>query len=231
MRNPIYLLKFIGSLFRLTRNLENLDYVLEMQDGIMKIGKKDEIQAVIDQIKKEPVAVQAIEKQFRFPRDNGQAFLKYSPGTLGHEYGQFLLRNGISPASFPDYRIQSEADYMVMHLYETHDLWHVLTGYETGIEEELELQAFYMSHTPAFLPVFIWVAALLNTVFFANDKKNLRLESLIRGWQRGKKAKNLIGVDWKQHLDRPLSLIQSEFRLEQERKTENSIAPAAEAFA
>jgi len=230
MRNPFYLFKLFGSLIQLTRNLENLDYILDMHDDIMKLGKKDEIKLVIDQVRREPMVAKAFEHRYRFPRKNGEAFIHFPLGTLGREYGEFLLRNKISPASFPDHAIKNDADYLVMHLYETHDLWHVLTGYETNIEEELELQAFYASHTPGFLPIFIWIAALLNTVFFSKDMKDSRFEALIRGWQRGKKAKNLVGVDWVQYLSQPVSEVRTKFQLNWPKSMAYS-SPSTEAFA
>jgi len=230
MRNPFYLFKLFGSLIQLTRNLENLDYILDMHDDIMKLGKKDEIKLVIDQVRCEPMVAKAFEHRYRFPRKNGEAFIHFPLGTLGREYGEFLLRNKISPASFPNQKIKSDADYLVMHLYETHDLWHVLTGYETGIEEELELQAFYAAHTPGFLPIFIWIAALLNTVFVAKDMKDSRFEALICGWQRGKKSRNLVGVDWVQYLNQPLSEVRAEFKLDQSHVEARSARPTG-AFA
>lgn len=230
MRNPIHFFKLAASLFRLTRNLENLDRVLEMHEDILKLGKKEEIKAIVDEVKQAPQVVLAFKNQIRFPRENGDAFLHYPVGTLGHAYGQFLIRNGISPASFPNHEIKTDVDYLVMHTYETHDLWHVLTGYETGIEEELELQAFYAAQTPGILPIFILIAALLNTALFDRDKKNIRFDSISRGWQRGKQAKNLIGIDWVQYLDQPLAQVRSEFHLAPATSTVFSSNPLKEAF-
>jgi ubiquinone biosynthesis protein Coq4 len=33
--------------------------------------------------------------------------------------------------------------YVLSHLYEMHDLWHAVIGFETDVAGELALQAFY----------------------------------------------------------------------------------------
>jgi ubiquinone biosynthesis protein Coq4 len=228
MRNPLYLVRFSFSFLRLVGNLEHLDNVLELNADLVRMGQKKELKDVIEEMKKEPLALQAFAERHRFPRLDGKAFRDLPQGSLGKSYSDFLLNNHISPSSFPDKAVTSDVDYMTMHLYETHDLWHVLTGYGTDLESELELQAFYVAQTPGFLPVFILVASLLNAIFVAKNKIRPRIEGIIRGYQRGKQSKNLVGVNWLPYLKSPLDDVRAQFAIA---PTQNIVLSSQPAFA
>ena len=68
-------------------------------------------------------------------------------GTLGHGYYRFLHDQGLSPAPFED--IPYDGDplirYGILRLRQTHDLWHVLTGYAMDTRGEILLHV--VNHT------------------------------------------------------------------------------------
>lgn len=74
-------------------------------------------------------------------------------GTLGRAYAAFLTRHRLSPEAFagPPAGLANHprASYMVQRLRQTHDLWHVVTGYEPDPAGEIALQAFSYAETDA----------------------------------------------------------------------------------
>jgi ubiquinone biosynthesis protein COQ4 len=74
-----------------------------------------------------------------------EALARLSEGTLGHEFVRYFRSNGIEPfvTAFP---VANDVDYLSKRYRETHDLFHVITGYGTDEPGEMELQAFVLGN-------------------------------------------------------------------------------------
>src|SRR5262245_19435784 len=73
-------------------------------------------------------------------------------GTLGRAYADFLRSHGLTPEVFdaPPAAIRDPAaSYAIQRIRQTHDLWHVVTGYETDAASEVALQAFTFAQVRA----------------------------------------------------------------------------------
>jgi ubiquinone biosynthesis protein COQ4 len=73
------------------------------------------------------------------------ALARLPEGTLGREFVRYFETNGIEPfvSSFP---VESDVDYLSKRYRETHDIFHVITGYGTDEHSEMELQAFVLGN-------------------------------------------------------------------------------------
>src|SRR5581483_1426369 len=71
------------------------------------------------------------------------ALRRLPDGTLGREYVRFLDDNHITPDVFQKPEIGDDRiAYVMQRVRQTHDLWHVLTGYTPDVPGEILLQAF-----------------------------------------------------------------------------------------
>ena len=93
---------------------------------------------------------------------------------------------------------------MRAHLYETHDVWHAVTGFRTDVAGELGLQAFYAAQSPGGLPLMLIAMGLLNAALFAVTDRERRFEAIVSGWEMGKRAEPLFGVRWDELWQRPI---------------------------
>lgn len=125
-------------------------------------------------------------------------------GTLGRSFADFMQARGLDPASIPKLTSEDEAGFVRQHLYETHDLWHVVTGFDTDVPGELGLQAFYSAQLDGALPRFLMVGGLLNTRRHGQDEWAARVDAMARGWQAGRSAALFFGVCWDTMWDKPL---------------------------
>jgi ubiquinone biosynthesis protein Coq4 len=121
----------------------------------------------------------------------------------------FLIKMNLDPADLP-YRPNGDPateteKYLVAHLYETHDLWHVTTGFETDVAGEAGLQAFYLAQMGLPLAGVLLAAILLNSAFFARDDFKRRMNAIATGWKMGRQSKALFGLPWRALMDRPLA--------------------------
>lgn len=127
-------------------------------------------------------------------------------GTLGHAFARFFREQHIEPfvSRTP---IQDDVDYVVNRLRETHDLWHVLTGYGTYPTGEVELQAFSYGNLGN-------SSSLVFLSYVPGVDTSKGIESL-PGWleaayRRGQAFRPLIGVHWEDHWGTPLAELREE---------------------
>lgn len=134
-------------------------------------------------------------------------------GTFGRAMARFLDGNGLDPRSIPTLDDGDEISWAKAHLYETHDVWHVVTGYATDIPGELALQAFYAAQLPVRLPHFLLAGGLLHASFWDPSDFNARLAAIARGWEAGTRAKPLFGMRWAAHWGEPLEDVRARLAL------------------
>ena len=153
---------------------------------------------------------------FRLGTIDLDALASLPRGSLGERFGTHMIEAKLDPAAIPTLPSEDAGSYVSAHLYETHDIWHVVTGFGTDVAGEMGLQAFYFAQFPAFLSAAILSAALLNTMMFAMDDRDRRMEATARGWDLGKRAKPLFGVNWAARWNEPLEDVRASLAIPRE---------------
>lgn len=142
-------------------------------------------------------------------------------GSLGRAYLTFLETEDLSaeglvaaseqPALPPLYEPGSDAAFLGARLRDSHDLWHVLTGYGRDGLGEVCVLAFSFAQTRNPALAFI---ALIGTLKF---KRHFRGEPIGRAvWQayrNGRNAAFLPGIDIESRLHAPLHEVRRELRI------------------
>ena len=206
------MIKFIRNLRLLryavmvVRNPDRLENVLALSQDL---SDPSEAQRMLNFYQSYPETAHALIDKPRLSLQ--QEPLAFSSNdSLGRRYVAFLSDHGLNPKAL-DVETEGRADaYILTHLYETHDLWHVVTGFDTSVAGELGLQAFYAAQSPALFPVAILALGLLNTLLFARDDYEQRLDAITKGWTMGRKSKAMFGIAWNDHWNRPLIDIRQE---------------------
>jgi ubiquinone biosynthesis protein COQ4 len=125
-------------------------------------------------------------------------------GTLGHAYAHFLRSRGLTPEVFdapPTEHDDPRAQYVVMRIRQTHDLWHVVTGCNTEPAGEIALQAFSFAQTRA--PSTL-ILALAGTLRGTRERRTLPREVLSL-YLTGRHAAKLATFPWEDHWATPLA--------------------------
>ena len=135
------------------------------------------------------------------------SLLALPPGTLGRTYGEFMSREQISADGLveasEDWRrddLPAERRWFADRLRDTHDLWHVVTGYGRDLIGEASLLAFTYAQTRNPGIGFIVAVAYLKARGINSPARRL----LRDGYRRGKRAAWLPGVEWEALLAQPL---------------------------
>lgn len=199
------------STLRLSMDLSRLNKVLEINDLMLALRRPEDERLVVEDFVSTELGRQAMASRVRLGPVDLQALAKLPADTLGGAYARFMLDRGLSPDAIPNRADTTEFEFAVAHLYESHDLWHVLTGFDSDFVGETGLQAFYLAQVRSHLPFFVLPAVLFNTMFFAYDDKDARLTALSDGWRLGKRARRLTGLDWRSRFNDRLVDVRLEF--------------------
>jgi ubiquinone biosynthesis protein Coq4 len=203
---PVAAVRALVAYGRLVRDLSRLDEVFRIADSL---DTGTVIRKVADHIRKTPSGAKALLERKRLTID--LAVLERLPQkTLGRTYADHMRQNGLVPEAIPTLDSGSELEFVRAHLYETHDVWHALTGFGADIAGELGLQAFYSAQLPGALPTVILSGGLLNTALFAPEERVARMDAIVAGWAMGKAARLIFGVAWDQHWERDIEAVRAE---------------------
>ena len=192
---------------RLTINPERLDDVFVLSDQMIDPVYLD---SLVEKFSKLPAGDRILKERPRLGQIDLQALHALPAGTLGHEFASQMIERGLKPEAIPTKDSEDAAQFVRAHLYETHDLWHTVTGFGTDVAGELGLQAFYLAQFQSKLAAAILAVGLLNTAIFARGETEKRMESIVRGWQLGRQARPFFGVEWRQRWAQPLTEIRRE---------------------
>ena len=155
----------------------------------------------------------------------------FAADTVGGHYRRFVRDEGLSPEglaaesrkardSAPE--LEHPVAWFGRRIRDTHDIWHILTGYHRDGLGELCLVAFSYAQTKSLGWAFIAVGGVLQGYRLGHGKRTLK--AVWQGYQNGKKAAWLPGQDFVTLLGEPLETARA--RLNIARPTEYLAVPA-----
>jgi ubiquinone biosynthesis protein Coq4 len=213
MRSPVFTFRLASVLTRLVRDPSRLDVVFELSDAVLR--DKDALKdfAAILAL---PQVGAAAAVRLTTPLLDLDKLEAMPAGSLGQRAAAFFKEHGLDPGALPRTDPTTDYEWLSSHLYETHDLWHVLTGFRPDVAGELGLQAFYAAQIPGPFPIALLTAGMINTLVFSQSEAAARLSAISRGWRMGERARLLAGLDWMKLLDRPIEDVRRELGIEQD---------------
>jgi ubiquinone biosynthesis protein COQ4 len=122
------------------------------------------------------------------------ALARMPAGSLGRALAQYFRDNGLEPfvTAFP---VRSDVDYLGKRYRETHDIFHVLTGYGVDEAGEMELQAFVLGNLGLRQTLLILGFSLPRRLWFKGVRGlGGHLGRLRAAYRRGKRAPELLSV-------------------------------------
>lgn len=127
-------------------------------------------------------------------------------GSLGRAYADFMRGHGITPEIFdgsPEQLSEPQAAYFVQRMRQTHDMWHVVTGYETDPLGEVLLQAFTYGQLQ---PPSSLLIALSGTLRGLSKRLTFPRE-MLAAYRAGRSAGTLSTFPWEDYMEMPLSTV------------------------
>lgn len=133
--------------------------------------------------------------------------------TLGYFYADNMIRNNLKPISAKQIE-SSDSYYVNIHLAETHDIWHIVTGCDIDKPGEVKLEAFYVAQLSCDrLFISLLSKNLLKTAIEEIEICEAIMDALTAGWMMGKQAKPLFGIQWNRLWEKPVEDIRASFNI------------------
>ena len=151
---------------------------------------------------KRPLSIPSIEK-----------LLQHQTNTLGYHYGDFLKANNLNMVFYPNLKEMTDFNYVGMRLRQTHDLWHVLTGFSTKTEGEMGLLGFYLEQLNTPLSGLLIGLAFVNQSLYHPTNLRNTTEHLKAGLEMGRNAQQLFPLPFDQLLDKDLQELRRELHI------------------
>jgi len=210
----------------LQERLQSLKLLAGLTSFLKNPGSLESVFAVANSVKDGPLGDQMMrhllkDSQFKSlvkerwrPQPIDLSALQTLPeGSLGRCYADQLIRQDITPETLIDPSpVDSEKDFIVHRLKETHDITHVLTGFGIDGASELGLQGFNLAQNRSPLAVMLIFGGMLSAL--QNDEAlSPMLRALAKGFQMGLDAELVIARKLEDGWDRPLADWQRELNL------------------
>jgi ubiquinone biosynthesis protein Coq4 len=227
-RNPFRYLRSVWRLVRLDPE-ETLDdaAVVELAFARSKFGRRfarwEETLAVL---KADPKTAAAASARRVFGPIVLADLERLPEGTLGRVFAAHCRAREINPNLVyvpPD----DEVGWLLNHLYQSHDIWHVVTGWGNALPGEVGLGGFYAGQlrSPAFFG-YMLALVMLNAVGRRANVDPL-FAALSVGYRMGKSSEPLFGVAWDELWGKPFAEVRERFGIDRSEIVGEGIRAAA----
>lgn len=201
--NPLQTLRMVRSFWRLSQDPNRLGEVFAIADA----GSRPEILAETAAfVSRDPQGARALREGTRLGPIDLVALKRLPEGTLGRVFAEHMIDNDLDPRAIPVPAYPpGDVRYVKTHLRETHDIWHVVTGFHTDVAGEIGLQAFYLAQLPSRLSAVLIAMAFVHLATKNIEARDPIVTEVMRGWAVGKRAAPFFGFAWAKHWATPLT--------------------------
>lgn len=210
-RINIEFLTTLKSIVALIKDPAQTESVFDIEDSLRNTKAT---QLMVEYIKSQPGVAEIVEKRYTPAPVDIDALLKCPQDSLGYAYASYLTEAGFDPNFYRKPAGDDEIDYIFLRIRQTHDIWHVMTGFGADEVEELGLKAFELAQTHRTMSAVLTSGGMLKTLF--NQPENLErlLDRIAVGYRMGAKAKPFLAQKWEEYWDKSLAEWRAELRVE-----------------
>lgn len=189
-----------------------LDIVDEMSRTLLETPS---FAKAVKTLQQDPACAALIAERYMAPAHDLETLLQYPADSLGYFYAKKMKEQGFRAEDlYESMSITSDASYVEARLSQTHDIWHIVTGFGPSVADEIGLQAFHLPQFPYPLAVSLISSSMMSTLMFCPDELPTLLDSIRKGWEMGKTAKPLFAQKWEEAWEKPLVEWRSELGLQ-----------------
>lgn len=188
----------------------SLEPVWELSNSLID---SDAFQLTVAAMKSVPEVAAILTERYQPQPHNLEELLHYPKGSLGYVYANQMKQLGLQ-TFHPIIRIDSDTHYVEYRWQQTHDIWHIITGFDTSEIGEIGLQAFYLAQFRLPLSSLLIANALISVTLLQPEALNALLSAIVQGYQMGTVAKPLIAQKWETAWEKPVAQWRAEMNVE-----------------
>jgi ubiquinone biosynthesis protein Coq4 len=191
----------------LIRDPQQTDSVYDIEDGLKK---SEAMAAATRYMLAKPEIAELVKERYLASTPDIPKLLLSPKDSLGYVYADYINKAGFDPVFYRPITVEDDTSYLLLRLRQTHDIWHVVTGFTVDVPGELGLKAFELAQTRRTMAGILIAGGFLKCLLQTpNDLDNL-LDNISRGYRMGLQAKPLLAQKWEEDWNKPLSAWRSE---------------------
>jgi ubiquinone biosynthesis protein COQ4 len=207
------LVSFYG-LIRLARSPKNTKYVFIIGNAQDRLAEEFRTKGQIDNPFDDPNLEQLWKENYHPAKYDLDELAKLPMNTLGYNYSVHMKKNNLDPEYYHDTKPLHPMHYLRLRIRKTHDIWHLLAGYDTSLNGEMGLQGVYFAEFTNGQSAMILAGGVFKALF-AFDYKQLEdyIFYFVEGYNKGKKCLPLLPVKWEEYWEEDLAGIRKRLLL------------------
>ena len=209
---PLKKLRLLKACLAVVKDPANTSELFSVMDTI-RVENSPTWRALFKHLSQHPENLDCIRQRRPFPVPCRDQLLQYAPNTLGFQYGAFLEERKLDVIFYPHLDEESDFNYYGMRIRQTHDLWHVLTGFDTTTDGEMGLLAFYVQQLNTPLAEILLGLGFVNQALYYPGNMRNNFEHVLAGWHMGKMAKQIFPLPFEDLFNHDLQELQRELRI------------------
>jgi ubiquinone biosynthesis protein COQ4 len=152
-----------------------------------------------------------------YPPIDLEKLSQYPRGSFGREYAEHMKDNHLKPFNVsPQLDEIARRNVFALRYVVTHDIFHVLLGFDTSYAGEIGVLAFAaeQNYSPS-LKISLKLARVIYPLLAPSQIKAI-FANLRKGQELAKNAKFLLGIRFEEYWEQPLSEVRAELGLKTE---------------
>ena len=186
----------------------------------MRVGDAEALEGFDSMALANPIAAEMLNDRYLSPTPDVARLAALPDGTLGREFERYLTENNLDVNLLREsafikahYERGEDVGYLAERGFQLHDMFHVLTGFDTTPLGEVRVVSFTVAQTPAPYPAMILASRPLQMVLYRPELLPVVMDAITEGWALGRRARPIMQVHWEEYWGRPLAELRREFDL------------------
>lgn len=228
---PRNIFRFSLAVLRVLRDPENTKEagIVELTFNRSRWGKKLSRWDLVAQelVADYPQLAPIVSARKRLAKIDLDALIALPPNTLGHALAKLEMQRGIDPNLVDPLPADNDGEWVMAHLYETHDFWHVLTGFGFDMEGEYGVAGVYLGQmrNNTFL-AFMLALVLVKDIWKDRGHLGEHVRAFCDGHRIGQRSQPMIGLDWSQLWERDMEELRQELNISEAGRIETAALAA-----
>jgi len=201
-KDQVHYLTTLRGVIGMLRNPEGTESVFDIEDGLKDIRAAD---GVVTRVRQHPEVVAMMNERYLAEPVHLDELERLPEHSLGYAFARHILDHGFDPDYYRKLQVETDLDWVMMRMRQTHDIWHVVTGIDTSRLGEIAVKAFELSQTWRPLAAVITCGGMMRYLMKDPDQLGDAMTHISHGYQLGRMAKPFLAQKWELAWERPLA--------------------------
>ncbi len=203
-----------GLLPQLSKYLQNPADVLSIQEIYRCYTRDETVQRAVERKLLANPSFRGLYEEWYQPKEFSlDELIQKPPGTLGHEYAQFMIRNGLKLDFISDFEGRDVLSYLWCRAKHVHDITHLIVGFDTSFPGEAGVKGFELAQYLSPATAAILGGGLLGLAALKPEALGPMMDAVLAGYSLGQEYPLLMAIQWDQEWGTPMAELRSKYKL------------------